>query len=277
MAEQERSDDVERAHLHDARGWSPPVHRFAPAAALAEVARRYWLPVWSLPPGEVTVQRVLRYPVCLVVVSADYARFYGPATGMSVQELSGAGWACGVMLQPAAGAMVLGDAVSTVTDRVLPLEDVPGLPGAALVGAVRAALGDDPTDSGGQRAALAAMDEALRALPPVDDEGRLVNAVVEHVETDPSVLRVGQVCEAFGLGERALQRLTARRVGLNPKWLVQRRRLQEVAGRLAADPGLSLAEVAADLGYTDQAHLTRDFRAVTGVTPARYAAQRRGG
>ena len=57
---------------------------------------------------------------------------------------------------------------------------------------------------------------------------------------------------------------------------MQRRRLQEVAGRLAADPALSLAEVAADLGYADQAHLTRDFRAVTGVTPARYAAQRRG-
>lgn len=277
MAEQERADDVERAHLRDARGWSPPVHRFAPAADLAGVARRYWLPVWSLPPGEATVQRVLRYPVCLVVVAADYARFYGPATGLSVQELRGAGWACGVMLQPAAGSMVLGDAVSTVTDRVVPLEDVPGLPGAALVGAVRTALGDDPADAGRQRAALAAFDDALRSLPPVDDEGRLVNAVVEHVETDPSVLRVGQVCEAFGLGERALQRLTARRVGLNPKWLVQRRRLQEVAGRLATDPALSLAGIAADLGYADQAHLTRDFRAVTGVTPARYAAQRRGG
>ncbi|GAA0980891.1 helix-turn-helix domain-containing protein [Nocardioides aquaticus] len=276
MAEREGADDVERAHLRDARGWSPPVHRFEPSADLAGVARRYWLPVWSLPPGQVTVQRVLRYPVCLVVVAADYARFYGPATGLSVQELSGSGWACGVMLQPAAGSMVLGDAVSTITDRVVPLEDVPGLPGTALVGAVRAALGGDPADAGRQQAALAAMDDALRSLPPVDDEGRLVNAVVEHVETDPTVLRVGQVCEAFGLGERALQRLTARRVGLNPKWLVQRRRLQEVAGRLAATSAVSLAEVAAALGYADQAHLTRDFRAVTGVTPARYAAQRRG-
>ncbi|WP_160010621.1 AraC family transcriptional regulator [Nocardioides sp. AX2bis] len=272
-----RADDVERAHLRDARGWSPPVHRFAPPADLAGVARRYWLPVWSLPAGEVTVQRVLRYPVCLVVVAADYARFYGPATGLSEQELSGSGWACGVMLQPAAGAMVLGDAVSTVTDRVVPLEDVPGLPGGSLVAAVRAALVDDPADAGRQERALAVMDDALRVLPPVDEEGRLVNAVVEHVESDPTVLRVGQVCEAFGIGERALQRLTARRVGLNPKWLVQRRRLQEAAERLVADPPVPLAQVAADLGYADQAHLTRDFHAVTGVTPARYATQRRGG
>ncbi len=277
MPDHRRLDPRERAHLHDETGWSPPVHRFAPAPGLADRVRRYWLPVWALPPGAVTEQRVLRYPVCLVVVADSYARFYGPATGMSYQRLTGSGWACGAMLQPAAGALVLGAAVSTATDTELSLASVPGLDGASLTERVREAVGGDPADPDRQQRAVAAMEAGLADLPDVDEEGLLVNAVVEHVEQDASVQRVGQVCEKFALTERTLQRLLARRVGLSPKWLVQRRRLQDAAGRLGAAEPVDLAALAADLGYADQAHLTRDFRSVTGVTPARYAAQRREG
>lgn len=45
---------------------------------------------------------MLQYPVCLIVVSSDYARFYGVRTGLWTVELSGDGWAVGTMLQPAA-------------------------------------------------------------------------------------------------------------------------------------------------------------------------------
>jgi AraC-like DNA-binding protein len=61
---------------------------------------------------------------------------------------------------------------------------------------------------------------------------------------------------------------------LSPKWLIQRRRLQEASVRLRSDPA-SLADVAADLGYADQPHFTRDFRSVTGMTPGEFAARYR--
>lgn len=77
------------------------------------------------------------------------------------------------------------------------------------------------------------------------------------------------------LGERALQRLTARRLGLSPAWLVRRRRLHEASSRLR-DGRVRLADLAAELGYADQAHLTRDFRAATGLTPGRFAGWHRG-
>ena len=67
----------------------------------------------------------------------------------------------------------------------------------------------------------------------------------------------------------------AKRVGLTPKWLVQRRRLHEVAERLTGPEPPDLARVAADLGYSDQAHLTRDFRTVTGLTPGEFVAEPR--
>jgi len=69
-------------------------------------------------------------------------------------------------------------------------------------------------------------------------------------------------------------RMAARRLGLTPKWLISRRRLQEAAERLRTDPG-PMSDMAALLGYADQAHFIRDFSRVTGTTPGRFAAQHR--
>jgi AraC-like DNA-binding protein len=217
------------------------------------------MPVWSLPAGQRSEQRVLQYPVCLLVVSHEYDLLVGPSTGLSTQVLEGSGWALGTMLQPAAGVLVRGASVD----------------GAALVRRIRAAVGDDPEGRDGQQAAIAAVEAALQRLLPIDEEGELVNAIVEYVEGDSGVQRVGQVCEKFAIGERSLQRLTARRIGLTPKWLIQRRRLQEAAERLTDPDRPDLARVAAYLGYADQAHFGRDFRTVTGLTPGEYAAEQR--
>jgi AraC-like DNA-binding protein len=267
-----RADD-ERAHLRDRAGFSPPVSRFAPAPEVADLVRRHWLPVWSLPPGRTTVQRALQFPVCLVVIAPGYATLVGPTTGLSTRELAGEGWAAGVMLQPAAGSLLLDGPV--VPDTATDLATLTTLDGSALVAEVRGAMAPAPSDPDGQERAMRAVDAALAALLPVDEEGRLVNGVVEYVEGDARVQRVGQICDKFALTERSLQRLAARRIGLSPKWLIQRRRLHEAAERLSADGSVDLARVAADLGYTDQAHFGRDWRRVTGVTPGEYAAQPR--
>ena len=267
MTEARPIDPTERAHLLDASGYTPPIHRYAPSPGLADVVRRYWMPVWSFPDGQVSVQRVLQYPVCLIVVSDSYALLVGPSTGLSTTELAGSGWALGTMLQPAAGLALAGGPVDRLTDQAIPLPD------DDLAHRIREAIGDDPDDADRRRVAVAAVEEALTALLPVDEEGRLVNAIVEYVEGDSSVQRVGQVCDKFTITERTLQRLTARRIGLSPKWLIQRRRLHEAAERLAADERPDLARVAADLGYADQAHFGRAWRAVTGVTPGQFAAE----
>ncbi len=155
------------------------------------------------------------------------------------------------------------------------MTEAAGIDPAALESGVREALGDDPADPERQQAAVVAVEEALPALLPVDEEGLLVNAIVEYVEGDPEVQRVGQICDKFAITERTLQRLTARRIGLSPKWLIQRRRLHEAAERLREVERPDLARVAADLGYSDQAHFGRDFRAVTGLTPGEFAAEPR--
>jgi AraC-like DNA-binding protein len=178
------------------------------------------------------------------------------------------------MLTPAAGALVAGVDMSTLTDRHVDLPETLGAPGERLVERVRAAMAPDPHAPAAHRAAIDAYGELLRPHLPVDAEGELVDRVVALVESRPDLLRVAQLCEATGLGERALQRLVQRRLGLTPKWLVQRRRLHEAAEALRHGAG-SMAETAALLGYADQAHFTRDWTAVTGTPPARFAASHR--
>jgi len=101
-----RRDLVERAHLKDPRDASHVMHRYAPSQDLTNLLRRFWVPVWSVPPGQEAPQKVLQYPVCLVVVSGDYARFYGVVSGLSTRRLAGQGWAVGLMLAPAAGYLL---------------------------------------------------------------------------------------------------------------------------------------------------------------------------
>ncbi|GIG41709.1 helix-turn-helix domain-containing protein [Cellulomonas phragmiteti] len=267
-----RLDAVERAHLVDPadRTWRIDRHDVPPD--LADLARRFWVPVWDVPAGVESRQQVLQYPVALLVVARDYARFYGVVSGLSTTTLTGRGWAVGVMLQPAAGALLTRDPMHRWTDRAEDLGTVLGAPGEQLVGRVRAAMDADGGGPQAQREATDAYADLLRTFLPVDDEGLLVNRVVAEVEDDPGLLRVDQLCERFGMAERALQRLLRRRTGLSPKWLIQRRRLHEAAERLRAGQ-VSVAQVAAQLGYADQPHLTRDFRRVTGLTPGQFAAR----
>ena len=99
----------------------------------------------------------------------------------------------------------------------------------------------------------------------------LVDFVVAGMMADREITRVADVVSRTGIGERRLQRLFAEYVEASPKWVIRRYRLQEAAERLAAAEDVDLAALALDLGYFDQAHFARDFRAIVGRPPASYA------
>jgi AraC-like DNA-binding protein len=69
---------------------------------------------------------------------------------------------------------------------------------------------------------------------------------------------------------RTLQRIFRREIGIGPKEVITRVRLQEAAERLLRSPGLACGDLAQDMGYFDQAHFIRDFKSVVGVSPEAY-------
>lgn len=267
-----RLDKIERAHLKDPRDASHTMSRYEATKEFDGLLQRFWIPVWSVPPDREAPQKVLQYPVCLIVVSEDYARFYGVTSGLSTTTLTGDGWAVGLMFAPAAGFLIAKAPVAGYTDRFADLVDVLGAPGAHLVERVRDAMSTDPRSPDAHQLAMNAYGDALRRFLPVDPEGALVNDLVSFVEGRRDVTRTTQICAEFNISERSLQRLVHRRLGLTPKWLIQRRRLQEAAERLRDSSMISLGEVAAVLGYADQPHFIRDFSRVTAMTPGEFAA-----
>lgn len=74
-----------------------------------------------------------------------------------------------------------------------------------------------------------------------------------------------------GIGERQLRRRFRQTVGYGPATLRRIERFNDVR-RLCARPDVDLATAAAAAGYSDQAHLSREVKRLTGLTPREYFA-----
>jgi AraC-like DNA-binding protein len=120
-------------------------------------------------------------------------------------------------------------------------------------------------------------ESALAPLLPdePDPATELVERAVQVARDDGSIRSVGDLANRLGVGVRALQRLFARHVGVTPGWVIRRCRLQEAALRATEGGRVDWADLAAALGYSDQAHLVREFTSTFGVPPARYARDAR--
>ncbi|MET7759341.1 AraC family transcriptional regulator [Streptomyces sp. NPDC005389] len=124
-------------------------------------------------------------------------------------------------------------------------------------------------------ARVAALDAFLLARGPAPDPAAdRAMELVDLIRGDRTVRKVAQLVAATGLSARSLQRLFASHVGVGPKWVILRYRIHEALERAeAADAagGPDWAALAAELGYSDQAHLVREFTATIGVPPTAYA------
>ncbi|RMI14479.1 AraC family transcriptional regulator [Cellulomonas triticagri] len=237
----------------------PTFTRVPAPESLHGLVRWCWLPRWDLPAGVVSRQEVLPFPASNLVVEPGGVRLHGPSTRASHRDLTGSGWAVGLLLRPAAWTSLPGGPAA-VRDTSVPLDE-PDL--LATVTAAMAAGADD-------EAVAVATGWANERLAPPDEGGLLADAFEDLVAGDRDVVRVDQAAERLGLTVRAVQRLARRYIGVAPLAVIRRYRLQEAAQRLREDPSVTIAAVAAGLGYADQAHLSADFRQVLGLAPRDY-------
>jgi AraC-like DNA-binding protein len=239
--------------------------RHAPAADLAAVVDRYWTVRWDLrgqPPYE---QETLPYPCVNVVIGTHRPGVHGVGTSRFVARLDGVGWVIGAKFRPGGFRPFVAVPVSDFTDRELAIADVFGPSGATLERAVHACSTDAER--------VARFESFLRARCSGPDADAVEAArAVDLAQAEPAIAHVGDLAEGAGMTVRALQRLFRSHVGVPPKWVIRRFRVHEAAERVAAGTAVDWAALAVDLGYFDQAHFIRDFKAQIGRTPADYAA-----
>jgi AraC family transcriptional regulator len=95
-----------------------------------------------------------------------------------------------------------------------------------------------------------------------------LEAILDRLRADYSrSLTIVGLARDAGVHPVRLSRLFRRRIGMGIGEYVQRLRVRRVEERLG-DPDIALADLALEVGFVDQSHLTRVFRRLTGITPA---------
>jgi len=239
----------------------PGYWRYLPSADLAPFVEHYWTIEWNLP--EPVLRETLPYPSAHIVLEPGIAQLAGVNTKKFSRLLEGRSRVLGTKFRPGGLRPFVDSPVSAFTDRVLDLADV--------FGRAAADLSDRALRYGDHHAAIAVVEAFLRDLAPrADSSAGLAARIAERIAKDRAIRRVEQLAAEYALGVRTLQRLFNDYVGVSPKWMIRRYRLQEAATRLAAAGAVDWTQIALELGYADQAHLIRDFREIVGKSPGEY-------
>lgn len=240
-----------------------------PADDVREIVDIYWAVSWNLNPDESIEQQIIDHPA--VTFSVERGAVAAPYMVTAVRSkawsrtISSSGDVFAVRLRPA-GLAVLSDLdAATLTGEQ---EVTPHLDHRAHR-FLRQIEAEPDVATRAQRA-----DALVRALVderPLRSSQRLANAAVDAIVRRPAPRRNNDLALSLGVSVRTLQRALSSHVGRGPGEIARRVRLQEVVRRLSAEQS-DIAQLAIELGYVDQAHLTNDFRRVANVTPGAYIA-----
>jgi AraC-like DNA-binding protein len=207
--------------------------------------------------------RVLPDACADIVFVAGRVIVAGPATAASEARPTPGQDRCGVRFRIGSAGAALGLPAAELLDRSVPLGELWGRAGQRLEDRVAAA----PTSN----AALAALTRGVaeRLPPPAGGDPLVRRAAVALLRDGASLREAGRV---VGLEERQLRRRFERAVGYGPATLVRVQRFQRFLALAEGRPASPLSRLAAEAGYADQAHLTRECRRLSGLSPVALLA-----
>lgn len=184
----------------------------------------------------------------------------GPSLSFLLLQPSARVDTLGVRFRPGAARSLLHAPLHEIAERTLPLETLVGAPGRQLPEVV----GNAPS-----RVERVRLVETwlLRRLQQARGNARIHPSVALAVHHRGDA-RVSHLARATGVTTRQLERIFLNDVGLGPKSLLRLARFQAVFGAVDGTATPDWADIAIACGYTDQAHLIRDFRGFSGETPA---------
>lgn len=253
----------------DLSGRAVRVRRNAPPPDLADYVYEFWqydvdpgedfVPIQVFPSGCISLRFNLR-------PDGTESVLYGPCLSNAMKGLFFSDWIIfGAALYPDRAYHLLGIAVQELRDLRIHMDCL----WPNRLGPVESELREAATFE----ARIAVFSRFLRQIlrrdiAPHDD---FLFAFREITRAAPSAADLGLVARRCGTNGRSLRRHFARYLGLGPKQMDRVIRVQRCMRALTRQP-VPLAVLAADHGFSDQAHLSREFKRLVGLSPRRYAS-----
>jgi AraC-like DNA-binding protein len=188
---------------------------------------------------------------------------HGPQSSYYVAGPKPQGCSLGVSFRPGGAGALLGVSMEELTDCHVSLDAMWGARGVDLHHRLMSVGTPAETFRILEQWLSARIHRPLLMHPAV------AQALATCSAASPPV-RVAELQRASGYSSRHFIALFRSAIGLNPKHYYRVRRFNSAARSMAATDNRALSDIAAAAGYSDQAHLTREFREFAGVAPTKY-------
>lgn len=224
--------------------------------------------VQTIAPGGPTYEQPVMPDGCTDLVAlGDDVVVTGPMTQASTARLEPGSATVGVRFRPGAAPSLLGVSAAELRDDDVAVGDLWGRPGTWLA--------EQAAERPGGSARLGRLvDGLVRRLDAAADLDTVALRFVRLLAERPGRPLPG-MASALALSERQLRRRIEDAVGYSPRTLARILRFQQflAAARSPGGDRPDLARLAAEVGYADQAHLTRETRRLAGLPPAALFAE----
>jgi AraC-like DNA-binding protein len=252
------------AFLREQRSAGTLYREWRPAPDLAAVVACGWIRVARHDAGPEPLPVVP--DGCADIITCDDGApvLVGPDTRARSPALADGAVITGLRLRPGALRAVMGCRGVDLVDTSVRLDDI-------TIAARR--LNWDLQGAGTLRDRLALLEQWVRARWRRRPGDLAVVHACRMFAAEPAA-DVADVAATLGWNARRLHREFSAACGYGPKTMQRILRVQHVmrAAHRARQP-LRLSDMAASGGFADQAHMTREFRSITGFTPTHYLAQ----
>lgn len=234
------------------------IHAYAPSDDLAPFVEYSWVVRWDL--AEPWVSSTIPQPRIHLTIEGDRVLVYGIDRRQFLREITGIGVVLGVAFRPGMFRPFVQHPLKTIQDRVESAASLFRTPFAPP-------SFHDPSDAD----LVTYVETLLRDQHPAADPLAVwCHDLVQRTDEDRAITQVRQLAEIAACSERTLQRRFTDYVGATPKWVIQRSRIMSLVGDCNEGAAIDWAAIADELGFADQAHLIRAFKAIVGVPPDRY-------
>jgi AraC-like DNA-binding protein len=234
----------------------------ASVAALRDYVSHYWFSpgypagvFTALPDGAVDV-------VWQIDATTIQSWAYGTPTRRMDIRLNQDCHYVGIRFQPGQSRHFIEPSARHLTDTYAPALDVLRFP-LGKVGDQW--LDQSPTQIGKQLNQLLA--QYLGKHAPIH---QAIDDAIRCIQASRGTVAIHQVAEDFGCSRRHFERVFLDTVGLPAKTFAKIIRFHRAVHLMTGPHRLPLAQIAAELNYADQSHLTHDFKDLTGVSPTRF-------